>query len=592
MNQNDEPDAKAMQGEGEVSGVDGHRRSRRRIPIDPAHRHRLIGAALLVLHLAWLPDVEGLLRGGIVAAHIALVLVWQPVTDPSARLRSDLAGTALVLAALVLWLDNMLILGAWLLILLGLVGGEQPRSRRDNFAQWLAMAYLTTLLLIGTTPALFAMPGADSPALTGLLHAASVLPLALLFVRSDTDTSSQLRFDYIRALGITSLTLVLMLGSALWSLQLDTAYPLALLMTAATAATLLLAINWAWRHRTHDSILQILFNRYLLSIGTPLEQYLLQLSGPAAQELPPGRFLNHAIETLARFGWVEGVRIATPEGVREAGSCHGHETSAVEDELEMLVYTRQAPGPALALHIHLLGRLVEQLWRWRRREAELRSQTQARTIHETGAQLTHDIKNLLQSLQTLSAAVGSTPPERADEAIRLVQRQLPPINRRLHATLQKLRSPTDHDSVPVSLSHWWNEARDRFGLDNVHFVEDLHGSEPTVPRELFDTVAENLVENARYKQHAQRDLRIEVRLSTTDDHVCFEVCDSGRPVPEALVDHLFVEAVESEQGLGIGLYQSARLAEQHGYRLSLAENRQGRVCFRLEGAREAPAAQH
>jgi hypothetical protein len=39
--------------------------------------------------------------------------------------------------------------------------------------------------------------------------------------------------------------------------------------------------------------------------------------------------------------------------------------------------------------------------------------------------------------------------------------------------------------------------------------------------------------------------------------------------------------VRSANGLGIGLYQAARLAEKYGYALTLAENRDGMVYFAL-----------
>jgi hypothetical protein len=42
--------------------------------------------------------------------------------------------------------------------------------------------------------------------------------------------------------------------------------------------------------------------------------------------------------------------------------------------------------------------------------------------------------------------------------------------------------------------------------------------------------------------------------------------------------------VSSENGLGIGLFQTARLAEQAGYHLALADNRARSVCFLLEPA--------
>jgi hypothetical protein len=42
--------------------------------------------------------------------------------------------------------------------------------------------------------------------------------------------------------------------------------------------------------------------------------------------------------------------------------------------------------------------------------------------------------------------------------------------------------------------------------------------------------------------------------------------------------------VRSDSGLGIGLYQSAKHAEECGYALTLAENRDGEVCFLLSPA--------
>ena len=41
--------------------------------------------------------------------------------------------------------------------------------------------------------------------------------------------------------------------------------------------------------------------------------------------------------------------------------------------------------------------------------------------------------------------------------------------------------------------------------------------------------------------------------------------------------------VTSPGGLGIGLYQAARLAESRGYRLALETNVYGEVCFALTG---------
>jgi len=104
-----------------------------------------------------------------------------------------------------------------------------------------------------------------------------------------------------------------------------------------------------------------------------------------------------------------------------------------------------------------------------------------------------------------------------------------------------------------------------------------------VPQELFDTVAENLLENARYKQAEDGDLTIDVRLDSDSERASLEVADSGRPMSDQVARYLFGGAVPSASGLGVGLYQCGRLAEFHGFRLRLEENREGEVRFRLAG---------
>ena len=60
------------------------------------------------------------------------------------------------------------------------------------------------------------------------------------------------------------------------------------------------------------------------------------------------------------------------------------------------------------------------------------------------------------------------------------------------------------------------------------------------------------------------------------------VCDGGSAVDGETASRLFTEPVPSRNGLGIGLYQAARQAEQFGYVLSLASNEEAQVCFLLQ----------
>ena len=46
-------------------------------------------------------------------------------------------------------------------------------------------------------------------------------------------------------------------------------------------------------------------------------------------------------------------------------------------------------------------------------------------VYETGSRLTHDVKNLLQSLKTLCSAAEYSQPDQAASLQTLMQRQLP-----------------------------------------------------------------------------------------------------------------------------------------------------------------------
>jgi sensor histidine kinase regulating citrate/malate metabolism len=90
-----------------------------------------------------------------------------------------------------------------------------------------------------------------------------------------------------------------------------------------------------------------------------------------------------------------------------------------------------------------------------------------------------------------------------------------------------------------------------------------------------------LLENARSKKLVQPDLSITVVLQADNHSVNLRVYDSGSPVPEETRSQLFNEVIYSENGFGIGLYQSSQLARRAGYKLELESNNVGNVCFCL-----------
>jgi sensor histidine kinase regulating citrate/malate metabolism len=63
------------------------------------------------------------------------------------------------------------------------------------------------------------------------------------------------------------------------------------------------------------------------------------------------------------------------------------------------------------------------------------------------------------------------------------------------------------------------------------------------------------------------------------------VTDSGMAIETRIASRLLLEPVESRNGLGVGLYQTAQLAAQLEYELELLSNEPGAVQFVLRPER-------
>jgi signal transduction histidine kinase len=109
------------------------------------------------------------------------------------------------------------------------------------------------------------------------------------------------------------------------------------------------------------------------------------------------------------------------------------------------------------------------------------------------------------------------------------------------------------------------------------------GSHMHLPGELFDSVADNLLQNALEKRKVERELAIRVGFSC-EGGGRLTVCDNGSVLEDDLAGRILTAPVQSDNGLGVGLYQAQRLASQAGYQLALTSNQAGRVCFELIGS--------
>ena len=406
--------------------------------------------------------------------------------------------------------------------------------------------------------------------------------LALLPTEPESPEAPQV-IDFFYTVFLVLVLGVVVLGGFTFMTLGRTSYLQALIYTVFIMAGTVLVIGLAWNPRTGYAGLNVFVSRYLFSIGMPLEKWLYFLAELQQTEARPERFVAEGVAGLSRLPWVSGARWSTALESGEAGEETPYVVEYSNRVLTLRMYSRYRTSPVLHWHLTLLGQLLGEFYVAKLREEKLRQQSYVQAVHETGARMTHDVKNLLQSLNVLCSVAASAEGEGTPEQQALIRRQLPAIAQRLSETLEKLQRPQPAVDEGVPAEAWWAALSRQYRSSGVAFAE--RGLRPGIglPRAMFDSVADNLLQNALAKRVSDPSVRVRAELVCAAG-VEFRVVDSGRAVPAAIVKSLFSAPLQSGgDGLGIGLYQSARLAGASGFALVLERNQDGDVCFLLSG---------
>jgi len=548
-------------------------------------------AMLLLLHVAALRGVADNWARALLLAHLGLILLWQPFLRGQHQVSAmQLAFIAFGATAVMLWLNAWLLV-FWVCVLAGLIGGKvflyQARWQRRYYL--VVLLYLLALLAIVILPEI-APRKVFSPEIRTI--AEYVLPLlfvimALIPTEPESPEAPQV-IDFFYSIFLMLVLGVVILGSFTFMTLGRTDYMEALTYTVFLIAGTVFIIGLAWNPHTGFAGLNVFFSRYLFSIGLPVEKWLYYLAELSRLESRPDRFLAESIASLARLPWVSGAEWRTANDRGEHGQKTAFPVSFENDELSLVIFSRHRTSPALQWHLHLLGQLLGEFYMAKQREQKLQQQSYLQAVHETGARVTHDVKNLLQSLNVLVSVAGRTSgSEHSPELLSLIRRQLPVIAQRLSSTLEKLQRPQTETDQFVSVEAWWENLRQQYQQNGIEFESKTIRPNAMLPRALAESVADNLIQNALTKRLLDAEVKIRVAVEC-GDAVNFRVCDSGRAVGGGLEKLLFHAPVGSHAGLGIGLYQAARHAEANGFELSLASNRDGEVCFSLKGTPRFP----
>ena len=539
---------------------------------------------LFSLHAALVFGIDTALSKAFLLSHFGCFLLWQPVLRGEQKLYVGQALLIVGAAAALVAADSWWFMALWISVLFALIGGEVPAIRNvgQRVVALLAATYLLAILLIWVVPHLFAKEE-FSPLFEAAVRYGPLAPLAMIFLvkterapRADSYT-----VDLVYGVLLFLMVVVLVLGAFVIRQFSHGNYALALAQALLVIAGILLALSWLWDPRAGFAGIGQLMNRYFMSVGMPFERWMHSLANLADQERDPDKFVMTAARDMAALPWVSGIDWETASQRGMAGHITRHATECRLGGLRLTLYTRWSPSPTLVLHIRLLARLLADYYEAKEREQEQRRNAYMHAIYETGSRLTHDVKNLLQSLRSLCAAVESSDEADAAALRRLLRRQLPQIAQRLQTTLDKLDRGAEAAQSTDSAGHWWRDLQQRYAHERIVFESDPLPPDLRIPTDLFDRVAENCLQNALEKRHSTPQLQIRVRLAL-DGGLYLTVCDSGEALPESVARTLFTAPVPSRHGLGVGLYQAARQAGALGYQLALKHNEPGAVCFALE----------
>ena len=560
-------------------------------------RRWVILAMLLSLHACLISEPGSYFQRTWLTVHVGLFLLWQPFISAERELKLFATLLFFGVTGVAIYSLSGWMMMTWVAILIGIMGGKVftlQAARRGRFYV-VAVFYLFTVLLLWAVPVLLLEIKSLPPGLQTLVTI--ILPMVLLTMvflpyRAEDETTSQV-FDFFYSLFIFQLVVVLVLGSIAAMRATDNSYFRALLLTVMSFSAALLLLAALWGPRAGYSGLRTYFSRYLMSVGMPFELWMRRIAALSEADITSSRFLQTAMAEISTMPWIQGGEWTAPDGAGEFGRQTRHSAQFRYHALEVKFHTESRLSPALFLHLRLLAQVVGEFYEGKRREQVLKQNAYMQAVHETGAKLTHDVKNLLQSLYALTSKstgqYGGDGPQgerRAGTSYdAMLDRQLPQLTKRLQTTLDKLQNPAlGGTGLTLPAEDWWKDVLLRHSGSWASFTARGNMAAP-IPVNLFDTVLENCLENIRKKLQREPDIRVSVELSI-DVSTTLTIADTGSAIPAAAIENLFRAPLANSRGggLGIGLYQAFNQATQAGYALSLAVNVAGEVRFELRNA--------
>ncbi len=550
-----------------------------------ANMQYILALMLLTLHafLIWGDVTTGLQRAFFIC-HYGLFLMWQPVWRSTENLTKVAIAVFIGVGLIAFFYINWWLIALWLSILFGLLGGRvfSDESKSNRVVHILAASYLLAMLLLWVVPKLLGSSDDLEAAKFVIRYLTPILPLAIFFIGIQVNKSGQLPvLDFFYTLLLMLMAFILTLSSfAIGTVQAIN-YVQVMFITIFGLAFGLLVFSFFWKPNTRFSGVELLMSRYLLSIGMPFEAWVKNIAALGEIESTPNGFVQAAMGEMTALPWVSGVSWLADETQGKLGGTSQFVTNFNFKDFHMTLHTRWQISPALYVHVKLLTQIMGEFYEAKRREEILRQNAYMQAFYETGSRLTHDIKNILQSVGTLVSAAEQTTDKDSDALLKLIRKQLPVLNQRIASTLDKLKAPSEDKKRLEKMSAWWKNLQLRHNQDCVEFISENLPLQD-INADVLDSVLDNLLNNALEKTKHQTDTTIKVEMrNSAENGFYIDVTDSGKAITAHIANDLFKKHIASPNGLGVGLYHAAQDSKQAGYNLSLQSNINGAVRFRV-----------
>jgi hypothetical protein len=235
------------------------------------YEYQLMGLMLFCLLAASALGSDSNLSRSLLITHFGLFLLWQPILKQEQSFSTlnivFLIGFILIF---IIWF-NLWISAFWMLLLLSLLTGRIFARGLGRAAYGLAVIILFLELILIITPTLFNLTGLTNPLRAGVIII--LMGLTLLLVLTPSRKVHSAHIDFIRGFLVVVLTLFLCMGTVLVTYSTGTPYIQSLASTIMIAALFLFAMAVLWVPRAGFSGLAQLWEKYLLNIGGPFEQW-------------------------------------------------------------------------------------------------------------------------------------------------------------------------------------------------------------------------------------------------------------------------------------------------------------------------------